>query len=171
MSFNQWLHEHYEEVGPFRWLAFALELLSALTLFGLMALTCVDVSGRYLINNPVMGATEMTQIGLAIMVFSAMPVLTWRGGHIVVDLLDHMLGERIVRLLTLFSALVISSSLYFVAVRIFELAQRSMKRGVVTEYLGIPVGYIVEYIAIFSWITAFGLITYGAYRVIVKGKV
>ena len=121
MSFSAWFKAHYDEKGPARWLAFLLEVVSASVLFILMALTCVDVLGRYLFNSPLHGGTELTEIGLAVMVFAAMPVITWRGGHIVVDLLDRFLGSKIVKALSLFAALVMSSSLYFLAWRIFEL--------------------------------------------------
>ncbi len=166
MSFGAWLKTHYDEKGPVRWLAFFLEVVSASVLFFLMALTCVDVFGRYLFNSPLHGGTEMTEIGLAVMVFAAMPVITWRGGHIVVDLLDRFLGSKVVKVLSLFAALVMSSSLYFLALRIFELGERSIRRGVVTEFLAMPTGYIVQYIAIMSWATAFGMITYGVYRIL-----
>ncbi|GAA0791910.1 TRAP transporter small permease [Marinobacterium sediminicola] len=170
MSFSAWLKAHYDEKGPAKWLAFFLEAVSALVLFSLMALTCVDVVGRYLFNSPLHGGTEMTEIGLAVMVFAAMPVVTWRGGHIVVDLLDRFLGSKIVKALALFAALVMSSSLYFLALRIFELGERSIRRGVVTEFLAMPTGYIVQYIAIMSWATALGMITYGVYRILFQDK-
>lgn len=170
MSFGAWIKAHYDEKGPAIWLAFFLEAVSALVLFGLMALTCVDVVGRYLFNSPLHGGTELTEIGLAVMIFAAMPVVTWRGGHIVVDLLDRFLGGRIVKALSLFAALVMSTCLYFLAVRIFELGSRSIRRGVVTEFLAMPTGYIVQYIAIMSWATAFGMITYGVYRILFQDK-
>lgn len=170
MSFSAWIKEHYDEKGPVRWLAFFLEMVSSAVLFILMALTCVDVIGRYLFNSPLHGGTELTEIGLAVMVFAAMPVITWRGGHIVVDLLDRFLGSVLVKVLSLFAALVISTSMYFLAWRIFELGERSIRRGVVTEFLGMPSGYVVQYIAIMSWATALGMITYGVYRILFQDK-
>ncbi|MBP0050213.1 TRAP transporter small permease, partial [Marinobacterium sp. AK62] len=59
MSFGAWIKAHYDEKGPAIWLAFFLEAVSALVLFGLMALTCVDVVGRYLFNSPLHGGTEL----------------------------------------------------------------------------------------------------------------
>jgi len=170
MSFSAWMKEHYDEKGPVRWLAFFLESVSSVVLFILMTLTCVDVVGRYLFNSPLHGGTELTEIGLAVMVFAAMPVVTWRGGHIVVDLLDRFLGSKLVKVLSVLAAVVISSSLYFLAWRILELGERSIKRGVVTEFLGMPSGYVVMYIAIMSWATALGMITYGVYRILFQNN-
>jgi TRAP-type C4-dicarboxylate transport system permease small subunit len=135
-----------------------------------MGLTRVDVVGRYLFNSPLHGGTELTEIGLAVMVFAAMPVVTWRGGHIVVDLLDRFLGPVVVKLLAVFAALIMSASLHFLAVRIYQLGERSIGRGVVTEFLGLPSGYVVIYIAVMSWATAVGMITYGVYRILFQDK-
>ncbi|MBQ0756027.1 MAG: TRAP transporter small permease [Amphritea sp.] len=170
MAFSAWLSMHYEEKGPVVWLAFFLELIAAVTLFFLMALTCADVLGRYFFGNAVDGATELTEMGIAILVFAEMPVITWRGGHVVVDILDRMLGNTLIKILGLFSALLMSTSLYFLATRIFQLAERSMRRQEVTEFLEMPVGYIVEYIAFMSWVTAALMITYGVYRLLTQSE-
>lgn len=170
MSFTAWLKAQYDEKGPARWLAFLLELIAAVMLMALMLVTCIDVIGRYAFNNPIPGAIELTQMSMAILVFAVMPVVTWRGGHIVVDLLDSYLSPIVLKTLALLSALVVSISFYFVGMRIFELGARSIRRGEVTEFLGIPSGYLVQYIAIMSWVTAAGMITYGVYRILFQDK-
>jgi len=166
MTFSVWLREHYVEKGPIVWLAFFLELIAALTLFLLMVLTCADVFGRYFFNNAIDGATEMTEMGIAILVFAQLPIVTWRGAHVVVDILDKSLGNRLIKFLGLVAAFFISTSLYFLAVRIYALAARSMRRGEVSEYLELPTAYIVEYIAIMSWVCAATMISYGVYRIL-----
>lgn len=170
MAFSAWLTAHYEEKGPVRWLAFALELVAAVTLFLLMFLTCADVVGRYFFGNSVDGTTELTEIGIAILVFAEMPVITWRGGHVVVDILDKMWGSVALKVLGLLSAFLMSSAMYFLGVRIFELAARSLRRDEITELLEIPVGYIVQYIAVMSWATAALMITYGIYHQIIQNR-
>ncbi|WP_191600429.1 TRAP transporter small permease [Marinomonas algicola] len=160
-----WIEKHYPEPNIYRWIGVTLEGIAATVLLLLVLLTCFDVAGRYLFNNSIDGAVELTQIGLAIMVFAQMPVITWRGSHVVVDLLDHVLGNRIVKILGIFSVFIISTSFYFLAVRIYQLAERSLRRGELTEYLGLPAGHIAQYIAVMSWVTAACMLTYGAYRV------
>ena len=166
----KWVAEHYEEKGPVVWLAFFLEACAAVVLFALMALTCMDVIGRYFFDNAVDGAVELTEIGLAVIVFAQMPIVTWRGGHVVVDILDKMIGSKLIKILGLVSAFLMSTSLYFLAIRIYELAERSHSRGEVTEYLQLPVGYIVQYIAFMSWVTAGAMITYGVYRILFQSR-
>lgn len=170
MAFATWIAEHYEEKGPVAWVAFLLEMIAALTLFFLMALTCADVFGRYFLDNAVDGTTELTEMGIAILVFAELPIVTWRGGHVVVDILDRAMGSTVIKVLGLISAFLMSTSLYFLAVRIYELAARSHRREEVTEYLQMPVGYIVEYIAIMSWVTAATMITYGVYKLLVSSR-
>ncbi|OUS29844.1 TRAP transporter small permease protein ['Osedax' symbiont bacterium Rs2_46_30_T18] len=170
MSFKLWLNQNYPEQGPIKSIAFCLEAIAALTLFSLMLLTCADVAGRYFFNNSVDGTTELTEIAIAVMIFAVLPVITWRGGHVVVDILDDFLNAKIIKVLSLLAALIISSTLYFLGVRIFQLAARSLRREEVTEYLELPVGYIVQYIATMSWITAAMMISYGVYLIVKDEK-
>jgi TRAP-type C4-dicarboxylate transport system permease small subunit len=170
MSFSAWLSTHYEERGPVKWLAFFLEVIAALTLLLLMLLTCTDVLGRYLFDNSLDAASELTEICIAILVFAEMPIITWRSGHVVVDILDKFFGNAIIKALALFSILIMSSSLYYVAHRIFYMGARSLRRGEESEYLAIPVGYVVQYIAIMSWVTAGAVITYGIYILLFPKK-
>jgi TRAP-type C4-dicarboxylate transport system permease small subunit len=163
MLFSVWLSTHYEERGLVKWLAFFLEVIAALTLLLLMLLTCTDVLGRYLFDNSLDAASEMTEICIAILVFAEMPIITWRGGHVVVDILDRFIGPKVIKILALLSIFVMSSSLYYVAHRIFYIGSRSIRRGEESEYLAVPMGHIVQYIAIMSWITAGAVITYGIY--------
>ncbi|MFL0808187.1 MAG: TRAP transporter small permease [Oceanobacter sp.] len=164
MSLANWLADHYEEKGPVAWLAFFLEAFAALILMALMFLTCADVLGRYLFDNAVDGSVELTELAIALIVFAEMPVITWRGTHVIVDILDKWLGKTLVFILSVVSSLLISASLYFLAARMMKQAERSIRRNVVTEYLEMPVGYIVEYIAVMSYATAALMITYGLYR-------
>jgi TRAP-type C4-dicarboxylate transport system permease small subunit len=166
VSFNHWLNENYSEQGPIKYVAFCLEAISAITLFCLMLLTCADVAGRYFFSNSVDGTTELTEVAIAIMIFAVLPVITWRGGHVVVDILDSYFSSKVIQALSLLAAFLISSTLYFLGVRIFELAARSLRREEITEYLEFPIGYIVQYIATMSWITAAFMITYGVYHIV-----
>lgn len=164
MSFSRSVAAHYDEKGPIIWLAFFLESVAAITLFGLMLVTCFDVSGRYFLGNALDGATELTEIGLAILIFAEMPVITWRSGHVIVDILDRMLSSLTLKILGMVSSLIISGSLYVLGLKIYHLAERSLRRDEVTELLQLPTGYLIEFIAIMSWITAATMISYGIYQ-------
>lgn len=70
-----------------------LRAITALCLFGMMALTFVDVVGRYLFSAPVYGAAEIIQVMLAVTVFSAMGLVSHRDQHIAVDLFSEPLSR------------------------------------------------------------------------------
>lgn len=166
MVLSDWVSEHYEEKGPVKWLAFSLECVTASVLMGLMLLTCADVVGRYFFNNAVDGAVEITELALAIVVFAEMPVITWRGGHVIVGLLDRYMSNVLVKVLGLLSALLVSGAFYALAGRMMYTAERSLRREVVTEYLEMPVGYIVQCISVMSYLCAVAMVTYGIYRIL-----
>lgn len=152
------------EKGPIRWLVFFLESISALTLFTLMMITCVDVVGRYLFNNPLTGSTELTEMALAIVVFSVMPIISWRNDHVVVDLLDRFVPPFLSMVRTYLFNLAIAIALVYLGKRIHILAERSISYEEVTEYLAIPMGWIMYFISYACWITAFMIMTLGIYR-------
>ncbi|WP_413113216.1 TRAP transporter small permease [Thaumasiovibrio sp. DFM-14] len=164
MRFVQWVEETYDDLGMMRWVAFGLELIAGIALLGLMAVTCVDVVGRYFFSSPIEAATELTEIGIAVIVFAEMPVITLRNGHVAVDILDRFISPLVMKIFGTLSAVLISGAFYFLAFRIWELAARSMRRSETTEHLGVPVGVIIQYVAIMSWITAALMLTWGIYK-------
>lgn len=68
---------------------------AATVMFLMMALTLVDVLGRYLFSAPVTGAFEVTELMLAAVIFLGLPLITAEGGHIAVDILDSALSDRV----------------------------------------------------------------------------
>lgn len=59
----------------------------------LMVLTVVAVTLRKF-NNPIMGAQDLSESGLVIVVFFAMAYSGWTGGHIAVDLIGSAVKPR-----------------------------------------------------------------------------
>jgi len=42
----------------------------------MMVLTFVDVVGRYLLNRPLRGAFELTELGLVVLIFAGLPLVS-----------------------------------------------------------------------------------------------
>lgn len=130
-------------------------LLAAATLFILMVLTFADVIMRSVFSAPIEAATELTRIAMAVIVFSALPVISGRADHIVVDLLDPLFrragAERLIDGLV---TLVCGGLLVWPAMRSFDLANRARSYGDLTEYLSIPVFYLTWFIAFMTLLTA-----------------
>lgn len=144
-----------------RWLALLPSLLAALVLFLLMAMTFFDVILRSVFNDPIESATELTRLFMAIMVFSALPVISWRGEHIVVDLLDPLFSRGLARVRDTLVNLLSGALLLWPAWRVWGLAERALNNGDVTEYLNIPQFYIAYFIAVSAFITALALLARG----------
>ncbi len=149
------------EKGAVRLLALALNGLSALALFALMAITCVDVAGRYLFNNPLTGSTELTELAVGAVIFSAFPLISWRNEQVVVDILDRFVPPAVHKIRAVVFHLCAAAGLAFVGQRIIVLAERSLGYGEVTEFLAIPAGWMIYFFGVMCWLTAGMLLTAG----------
>ena len=136
--------------------------VASAALFGLMVLTFLDVVLRSTINAPIEAATELVRIAIAIIVFSALPVMSARGQHIAVDLTDGLFNRRgLARLRDGFVDIACGAMLILPAQRVIVLAERSRGYGDQTEYLAIPTYLIGWFIGIMTFITAAVLILKG----------
>lgn len=112
--------------------------LAALVLLILVVLTCIDVIGRYFFNNPLVGAVELVQICMGMIVFFSFPIMFLRNDHVVVDLIPIFGRGRIgwavailFLLITVFVAITLGD-------RVYDYALRALEDGDITEYLRIP---------------------------------
>ncbi|MGB7241609.1 MAG: TRAP transporter small permease [Sulfitobacter sp.] len=125
------------------WLAFehGLGVICAVVLLCMMSLTGVDVIARYVLNAPIQGAFELTEVLLVFLVFCAMPLTTRTGGHIEVELWEPT--SRAGNGLRLFLASLCGLTVFGgLAYQLTEHAQRLAKYGSVTNSLNIPLTYI-----------------------------
>ncbi len=77
------------QAGEQRWLRL-LETIAGLALLAMLALTVADVVGRYVINRPMPGVTELVQYTMVVLVFAGLPLVTHRRAHISVSLMDNV---------------------------------------------------------------------------------
>ena len=71
-----------------------LGVVAAALLFAMMLLTFVDVVGRYLFDQSVVGAFEITEIMMALLIFAGLPLVVRREEHVTVDLADRLVPPR-----------------------------------------------------------------------------
>jgi hypothetical protein len=72
-----------------------LGVISAVVLFLMMIITTVDVFGRYVLNQPLPGGFEMTEMALAVLIYAALPLVSIRREHIVIDTLDTLMSPAV----------------------------------------------------------------------------
>jgi TRAP-type C4-dicarboxylate transport system permease small subunit len=128
------------------WLNRLLDVLAALILLALMLLTCVDVAGRYLFNAPLQGATELTQLTLAGIIFAALPAVSRREDHICVDLLDSVFPRAWINSRQLLINLLCAGALAAIAWQVWIIARRTAQYGDRTEFLELPLAPVVYFI-------------------------
>ena len=129
-----------------------------------MLITCIDVVGRYVFNSPFTGSTELTEMAVGIVIFSILPIISWRNDHVVVDLLDQFVSPRVHMIRNMILNILISNALTIVGYRKMVLGERSLSYEEVTENIEIPTGWMMYFIGIACWITAVMVITLGIYR-------
>src|SRR6516165_1764869 len=129
------------------WLDRALGLAAAFLLFGLMALTTADVIGRYILNAPIRGAFEVTELLLLALIFAGLPLASRADEHVTLDFIDMILSDRgrllVRRLVDLFCGLLILGLAWLV----WNKANKISGYGDTTEVLRLPVGPFVYFMA------------------------
>ncbi|GAA0289473.1 TRAP transporter small permease [Rhodovulum strictum] len=136
--------------------------LACLALFALMAMTFADVILRSAFNAPIQAATELTRVLMAVMVFSCLPVISARGGHIAVDLFDGIFDRlHLNRLREASINIVCGVMLVWPTERLWMLTGRARGYGDVTEYLSIPVHLVTGFITVSVALTAAVMVAIG----------
>lgn len=128
----------------------ALGIICAMVLFFMMLLTVIDVAGRYLLSKPLPGSFEIMEFGLAIVVFSALPLVTWDRGHITVSLLEKFLHGALARLQRLFILGGSASIMGIVSWRLWIQGDRLVASSSITGFLEWPIAPISYAMSAFS---------------------
>src|SRR5258707_8401550 len=68
-----------------------LGIASSVLLFGMMLLTFADVVARYLLNRPIRGAFEITELALLVLIFAGLPLVSHADEHVTMDFIDRIL--------------------------------------------------------------------------------
>lgn len=97
MNDSQLKNEKAQPIYSFviRGMGTVLYTVSALVVGIMMLITFIDVAGRYLFNRPVVGTYEITEILMGLMIFGALPLVTYEKGHISVDFITNILPKKI----------------------------------------------------------------------------
>ena len=138
--FNNFLHRLF---GP----------LVSIALFFMMALTFADVIMRYLFNSPIVGAIELTEFSMAIVIFLGVVLLTSQEGHVTVDLLDSFIPEKIKSIQKVVINLINLAVMAVISWRLWLKAESAADYGDRTEYLFIPLAPLMQFMSIMTGIS------------------
>src|SRR6188474_2545548 len=71
-----------------------LGIAASALLMLMMLLTFADVVARYLLNRPIRGAFEITELTLLVLIFAGLPLVSHADEHVTMDFIDRILPER-----------------------------------------------------------------------------
>ena len=135
-----------------------LQPLVSIALFFMMALTFVDVIGRYVFNSPIIGALELTEFSMAIVIFLGLVLLTAQEGHVTVDLLDSFIPDKIKTIQNVIINLINLAVMAVISWRLWLKAMDAKGFGDMTQFLELPLAPLIQFMSIMTGLS--GLILF-----------
>jgi TRAP-type C4-dicarboxylate transport system permease small subunit len=146
--------------GFFRLARESLASLTAIVLAGIMLVTVIDVIGRYMINRPLPGSSEITELAMALLIYTALPLASRSRAHITVDLFDALVPSAVRPVRDIIIQVVSAAVLALIAWRLWTYADQLRGSGDVTEYLKLaqaPFAYAMSVLAGLAAIAALAI--------------
>lgn len=129
-------------------------LMAAMALFAIMWLTLFDVTGRKFLNNSIPGSLELTEILMVIVIFGALPLVSWRSEHVVFDSLDPFVPDWLKGLQARVVHLVCAGAFGFLARLMVMRAERFAEYGDTTVHLQLSISPVAWLMAGLLLLTA-----------------
>src|SRR4249920_1588058 len=101
-----------------------LGIASSVLLLGMMVLTFFDVVGRYLLNKPIRGAFEVTELALLVLIFAGLPLVSHADEHVTMDFIDRILPARLARAWIRAMHAICAAIMFFLAWQVWIKADR-----------------------------------------------
>lgn len=140
--------EDQHETGARRGARLAFAVACAILLAAIMIVTVIDVIGRYLLNSPLMGATELTELLLCAVIFLGMPAVCLDDAHIKVDILLKRVPPALEPLRSFVINLGSTGILCVIAWQLWKRGSELAGYGQSTNTLHIPVAPLAWFAAV-----------------------
>jgi TRAP-type C4-dicarboxylate transport system permease small subunit len=131
-----------------------LGVIAGVLLFCMMTITFVDVVLRYIFNAPLRGGFEITELMLVMLIFAALPLVSRREEHVVMDFLDHFLAPGIYRALRVLEHVVSAAVMAGLGWLLWQKAGKLAAYGDTTSVLRVELAPFVDAIALLVFVTA-----------------
>ena len=130
-----------------------LGIAASAILMGMMLLTFVDVVGRYVFNRPVRGGFEVTELGLLVLIFAGLPLVSHADEHVTMDFIDRLLRPGARALLERAVDALCAAIFFFGAWLVWLKADRIWEYRDATDVLRIVYGPFVYFMAVMIALT------------------
>ena len=128
--------------------------MASLALFAIMWLTLFDVNGRKFFDHSIPGALEITEILMVVVIFGALPLVSWRSEHVVFDTLDGYLPRTVRWIQQRLVHLVCTTMFGFLAKLMVDRGDRFQDYGDITVHLQLPMAPVAYLMAFLLFTTA-----------------
>jgi TRAP-type C4-dicarboxylate transport system permease small subunit len=125
----------------------ALGVAASAILLVLMLITFADVVSRYLLNWPLRGAFEATELMLLVLIFAGLPLVSHADEHVTMDFIDRMLPSGGTRILIRIVHALCAAVMFFLAWQVWLKAGKIAGYGDTTDVLRVPVAPFVYFMA------------------------
>jgi TRAP-type C4-dicarboxylate transport system permease small subunit len=122
-----------------------LGIAASALLFCMMVLTFFDVVGRYLLNRPIRGAFELTELALLVLIFAGLPLVSHADEHVTMDFIDRILPARAVGVWVRAVHALCAAIMFFLAWQLSVKAGKISAYGDTTDVLRILVGPFIYF--------------------------
>ena len=119
----------------------------------MMVLTFFDVVGRYLLNRPIRGAFEITELTLLVLIFAGLPLVSHADEHVTMDFIDRILPQRIARVWIRVVHAICAAIMFFLAWQVWIKANRIASYSDTTDVLRITIGPFVYFMSLMIGLT------------------
>ncbi|MCH8182580.1 MAG: TRAP transporter small permease [Proteobacteria bacterium] len=113
--------------------------MGAAALAIMMLLTFLNVAGRKLLNNPIVGAVEMTELLMGLIVFLGIAYTTYSRSHVTVDIITSHLPDRARGVLALAALILSAGFVAFMSWRLWVVANETVSDNLRTQVWELPV--------------------------------
>jgi len=130
-----------------------LGIAASAILMAMMLLTFVDVVGRYVLNRPVPGGFELTELGLLVLIFAGLPLVSHADEHVTMDFIDRLISARARALLERVVNVLCAALFFFAAWLVWLKADRIWEYRDATDVLRVVYGPFVYFMAVMIALT------------------
>ena len=132
-----------------------LSWIAGVVLFSMMLLTSADVFTRYVLNAPIRGAFEVSEILMAVLIFAGLPLVSRKNEHVTIEFADRLIPDVLRGVLDALVQLVCAGMMFGSAWLMFLKAQRVGQYGDNTATLKIELAPFVYLMCLLILITGF----------------
>ena len=142
-----------DKAGIFSLPIMILTGLTSFFMLSIMTLTLIDVSGRYIFNNPVRGGVELIEFLLGLLIFSALPLVSVKKAHITVQLFDNFMAPILKKYRGVLISLVSATMIAFITERMFSTGFEAYEAEDISMHLDLPMAPILFALTVLSAIS------------------